>query len=377
MFTRSRRYSWLASLSCLLVPKLGTLADGVEGAPIPMRLEIELAKETYVVHENPSFTVRLVNPNDFPVELRGFEMDSYIEPEVHLLLDSGEELHLRYHPSDSAWTRSPVTIVAGGALEKQRFLWNENLPTVEWPADVGRFELQLRTHLSSARVAGEADRRRIAWERPIVELRVQSAGPSDRMAWAWLEPRFIDYEGSLKNPKPGDEHVALRRLRIYHEFLGRFADSSYAPAIRWETAKLLNEELGNNRIPEEEVADMVDLFEESLNFCLDRGGAYSDDFLKMDRHSSAESAMQFARKHNKLDLLKRIVKAVDQKYPEDEPGILYRRFLVSCETGSLEDARRVVEILDQRFPDSRYTERARRSLQFRKEEGPQQARERP
>ena len=125
---------------------------------------------------------------------------------------------------------------------------------------------------------------------------------------------------------------------------------------------LLQDELGNERIPEEEVPHMVELFDECLTFCLDQGGAYTEEFLQFRPYTGADSLMRLAGKLRRFDLLKRIVKKLDEKYPDDEEAKLYRHFAVVRETESLEAARRVAERLCRQFPDGKYHKRAEREL---------------
>ncbi len=348
-------------LSCLLVWSLlgqGVAIDGNPGQDLPMirmRLELELDIPTCAIHENFPFKVRIVNPNAFAVELRGFELSSYIEPEVHLLLETADTLHLRNGATDSAWTRTPVTILPGGVVEKERLLWNDNLPSLAWPDEPGVYQLQLKTHLSTCRIVGESKRRRIDWERPIVELRVEAPSPLDRQASDWLYQRFMEQRRTKSIPGiPRD--VEVERVRMYDEFLRRFSDSSYALAIRWETVKLLQDKLGNRAIPADDVEQMVDLFDECLTFCLKQGGAYAEEFLTWyaDGRAGGSEVLELAFMHGRGALFKRLVEEIDRKYPDDAEGILYRRVIVAGLTESMEETDKIGQKLKNRFPNSRY-----------------------
>ncbi|UCC31909.1 MAG: hypothetical protein JSU86_06450 [Phycisphaerales bacterium] len=359
MLRREIKHKWLPLVSCILLSKpVLSAGPGAGGAHVQMRLELELDRLTCVVHENLAFKVRMFNPNQFPVELRGFEMDSYIEPEVHLLLEDGKTLHLRHHPSDSAWTRTPVTIPGGGLLEKHRFLWNDNIASLAWPEHPGTFELRLDTHLSTARLVGESERRQIDWERPIAELRVRPAGPLDRQASDWLRGRLE--EEQRRKTVPGiARDVTAERIRIYAEFLDRFPDSAYAAAIRWETAKLL---VGHESTLKDEPV-MVDLFDECLMFCLERGGAYAEEFVEWDRNRGGNGYLNLAIKHERWTLVKRIVDALDHRHPEDEAGKLWRHALVVGLRESGDAARRILKTIVEEFPEDRYAEAARGRIQ--------------
>lgn len=341
-------------------------ADAQNGIPVPpinMMLELALDSPTCVLHGNFSFTVRILNPNAFPVTFRGFEMDSYIEPEIHLLRKDNSSLHLRYRALDSALTNTPITILAGQTLEKRRFLWMDNLASLAWPDIPGRYQLCASSAMLHARVGAGEVWHPVEWSFPISELRVQAPGPADRRAWEWLAPRLEQYEQALRHPNPGDESVSVRKVRIYHEFLVRFPDSSYAPAIRWETAKLLLSELGNKRVPDDEVPQLVQLLDDCLTFCLGRGGAYAEEFLEVQKGSWRNQALDFAIEHRRMELADLITDRLDERHPENESAKLYRRGFVAGYKESGEAARQILEIIVEKFPDDEYAEYARKQIE--------------
>lgn len=354
-------------LACVCVLPLLTYPGVTNGQPrqdlssVPMLLELDLDHPTSTIHENWTFTVRIVNPNNFAVELRGFEMESYIEPEVYVILENGRQVQLRYHATDSAWTKAPVHIPPGGAVEKHRFLWNDNIAATWWPKQPGTYALMLKTHLSTVLADGELRRRSIEWDHPIAMLRVLAPNALDRQASAWLLERFG--EQRRRKSVPGvPRDVTVERVRMYDEFLSRFADSSYAPAIRWETVKLLLSSLGNDRVPDDEVPQMVDLFDECIRECLDKGGAYAEEFVQWDMGIGGNRPMALAIKYGKMPLADRIVEELDKHHPEDEAAKLWRHAHLAGYEQSGKAARDILESIIKRFPDSRYANPARNQI---------------
>ncbi|UCC32196.1 MAG: hypothetical protein JSU86_07920, partial [Phycisphaerales bacterium] len=240
---------------------------------IPMRLEIILDSPRCVVLENFTLKVRMINPNDFPVTLRGFKM-GYIEPEIHFLGSDGEYHHLYYGAMDSAFHHKPVTVPAHEFLEHHRFLF-KYFDWQRWPVHPGVFALRPKTHLSRGRIDPDGEWAPIAWECPSVELRVEAQSWDDRKAVEFLRKRLLEYDEA-----PIDVHnetpVNVFRANLFREFLDRYPNAVYAPEIRWELAKLL---VGDESTLKDE--PMVDLFDECLTFCLERGGAYAEEFLEL------------------------------------------------------------------------------------------------
>ena len=80
-----------------------------------MHLEVTLESDRYVVLENIPLSVRIVNPNDYAVTLRGFDF-GYIEPKLEGTLPDGEFVHLFDGAHVSAWRKEPVVIPARASV---------------------------------------------------------------------------------------------------------------------------------------------------------------------------------------------------------------------------------------------------------------------
>ncbi len=316
---------------------------------VRMKIELVLDDSTCVVLQNFGLTVRIVNPNSFAVTIRGFTM-GYIQPEIHVLLGNEETMHLRHGAHDSAWTGTPITIPPEGVLEQRRFLFEES--SYAWPGEPGSFELVGHLDVSTARVGPKGQDHQIVWDQPAAKLRVRPQGLRDRLAMEFLQQRLQEYDDAIRLGRA--EKVNIFRAMLFREFLDRFGDTAYAPEIRWETARLLAGLLGNRAIPPEELEGMLDLFEKCLTFCLLKGGAYAEEFVKGDPRRAGYEVLELALIHRRAELFKRIVEEVDRKYPDDEEGILFRRLVVTGLTESLDKAREQAAALRERFPDGQY-----------------------
>ena len=347
----------VSTLLCALVFGVQTAADR---EVIPMYLEVVMDEETLMVYENPAFAVRIVNPNDYEVTLRGFNM-GYVEPQIHLLLDSGETRRFHSGGTDSALTSGTVTVPPRGSLSFHRFL-ADYVGWPRWPSEPGVYRLVGRSTFSTAARGGDVERRKLEWSSPAVEFRVVPGSPEDLEAIGYLRDQLVEYqEANRKGEAPA--HGAFR-VNLFCEFLERYGETAYAPEIRWELAQLLTDELGNRRIPEEDLTDALDSFEEAVSFCLDQGGAYTEELLvwKMDR--GASQVMELAGQYERWELLKRIARELDLKYPDDEAAKLYRRVFVVGRTESAAKARKVYEELAGKHGGSDYVKRAASTLRY-------------
>ena len=181
------------------------------------------------------------------------------------------------------------------------------------------------------------------------------------MAMEVLRKQLTEYRKA-----PMDVHretpVSVFRAHLFREFLERYPDVAYTPEIRWELAKLLPNEILSQWSALHDDPEMVDLFEECLTFCLDQGGAYAKEFLWWDMDKGGNRSLRLASKYKRFDLLKRVVRELDQKYPGDAEARLFRRFVVVRETESIEAARRVAETLREQFSEGKYAKSAARTL---------------
>lgn len=353
------------ALSCciVLIDGAATFAAqlGENNLVIPMRLELELDQASCVVLENFTLRMRIVNPNDFPVILRGFTM-GYIEPEVHVLLDDEKSMRLWYGAHDSAWTRTPVVVPPGGTLERHRFLY-DSFNYERWPIEPGHYKLLGKTHLSGARRSTDGERMPIEWECPAVDLRVTPQTTKDRAAMEFLRGRVVESEEEVRRGTA--EKTSTFLIRLYTDFLERHEGSAYAPEIKWELAKLLGHELANRSVSEEELPEILNLFEECLTFCLDKGSPYADDFLVWDEESGGGgTVLELVGKYKRSKLLKRLVEELDRKYPDDRESIMYRKMLVAGWTQSSGAASEVAREYRTRFPEGKHARHVAHFLEY-------------
>lgn len=349
---------WTVALWVAMFLARSPVAFAEDGRPVRMRLELELDRPTCRTFENFTVMVRIVNLNPFPVILPGFEM-GYIEPEVHVLGPDGEYHKLYYGAHDSAWTKIPITIAGRGVIERHRFVYSD-FSHERWPNEAGSFTLRCKTHISSCRLTGDGEDHPIEWELPEATIRVDAASVKDRQAMEFLQRRFA--EG------PADESrrrwSGAFRAEVFAGFLQRYGDTAYAPEIRWEAAKLLEERLGNKAIPQAEVAAMVDLFEECLTFCLGKGGAFAEEFLTWDVEGGGGNVLEVVMEHNRTRLFKQLIEELDQKYPADDEAIRYRRLLLVGATESSEKAAEEAKAFRERFPNGKYGRHLDGALRF-------------
>lgn len=327
---------------------------------IPMRLELEIESDIYVVGENFPIRLRMVNPNPFDVSLRGFEF-GYDRPRLELSIPGEDEF--RAFPRgahNSAMRRMPVTIPANSAIERHRVLYR-NFARDQWFMPPGRYRLRGTSDLSAVRVEGHDGRWRVDWTSQVATFILRMPTGRERQALEFLRERWSDFHHNLSRLEPGFDPTN-DSLKIRRDFLERYEDSLYAPEIRWEIAKLLPNEILDQWSPLHDNPEMVDLFEQCLTFCLDQGGAYAEELLRWDMDKGGNRSLRLASKYKRFDLLKRIVKELDQKYPGDAEASLFRRFVVVRETESIEAARRVAETLREQFPEGKYTKRAADNL---------------
>jgi len=336
----------------LVISATLVLIAPVRGQSVKMRLEIELDHPTCRVLENFTLKVRVVNPNRFPVILPGFEM-GYSEPEIHLVLENGETIRLYYGTTDSTRTKIPIPVPAGGVLESHRFLFSD-FSHERWPVEPGVFVLCGKTHISSCRLTLDGEQVPIEWEIPEISVRVEGTQGKDREAMQFLTDRLQD-DGS----KEGRKRVAsTHRIRIFGEFLERFDETVYAPEIRWELSKLLKQEIGERQSPYYKDLKMIALLDECLRFCVERGGAYAEEFTRWDATRGDNYNFEFALMFGRLELLRQLVGAIDARYPDDTAAKLYRKVGVLGVTESMVTASAALKELEDRFPESEYVGKA-------------------
>ena len=351
--TKSIFMPMLLGLAWLMSPLLALPVDGIDADDqvIRMRIELELDERECVVQQNPTLKVRIHNLNDFAVTLPGFTM-GYIEPEIHALAADGNWFRVYYGAMDSARHEDTVAIPAGGVLEHHRFLFN-GFSWERWPISPGVFQLRAQTHLSRARLNAEGSWNSVEWTCPITEMMVIPQTRRDRLGMDFLRAGIT--ERRAVDARPDEEPSSnVFRIGLYRDFLNRYPDVAYAPEIRWNLVRLLAAEIDSQHSVLAGDAEMLDLFAECLTFCLNRGGAYSAEFLDWDLDRGKYAFTEFAMKHGRADLLKVIVKELDGEHPNDEEARLYRRVLVAGVTESIEQARTIAKTLAQRFPEGKY-----------------------
>lgn len=179
----------------------------------------------------------------------------------------------------------------------------------------------------------------------------------DLAALEFLRHQTAELSEHQRSPECGFSSIRFQ-LGMCSQFLERFSDSAYAAEVRWRLAKLLPGEIFDQWSPLHDNPEMVELWDECLTFCLDKGGAYAEEFLSWNMDIGGNLALNRAREHKRGDLVKRIVEELNRKYPKDEEAALYRRVIAVAETESLEKARKVAASLAERFPKGTYSLKA-------------------
>lgn len=339
--------------------------------PIPMHLEVEISDDIYYVGENFPITIRIVNPHAFDVFLGGFQFGP-LEPHTEIGFPEGtvfpgeghEFVDISLGGTISAMGGPPILVPARGRLEHRRLVYSgTKVDMGHWvlmPA--GRYWIRMRSYVGAV-VRGEPKGyAKVEWTSDVVEFMLKMPVGRERTALEFLRRQAEKLAEHQRNPRPGFRSIWFK-LGMYRQFLERFSDTVYAPEIRWETAKLLYEELGNKRIPEDEVADMVDLFDECLTFCLEQGGAYAEEFIDWDMKIGGNRYLDFAVTHERWALVDQVLESLDRRHPENEAAKILRRARVTGHRESAGAARRMLETVIEKFPEHRCAEAARKQIE--------------
>jgi len=362
--------STIASFCLCLMPIVNEhvlAVDPPQSSTITLNLELVFEQASCRVFENVPLQVRIVNPNSFPVILRGFQM-GYIEPEIHVLGGDGEFHKLYYGAMDSAWNKIPVTIPAHGAIAKDRLLY-EDFAAERWPNEPGNFTLRPKTHIETCKLKDDGEDVGIDWEIRGAVLRVERATTTDQSGITFLREKLQAY-GAITDP--GKQPSGPFRIALFADFLRRYEKSTYTPEIRWELAKLLQLELGNHTALYGN-EPMQRLWSECLKFCLDCGGGFAEEFTRWDWSHGGSSAMDIARQIGDLDLTRRVASAIDARYPEDQSGILFRLMIVEGISGNQDSAAATARELETRFPKSQYAKDLPQQLESLKRNAPKKS----
>ena len=356
----------ITALGCLVV-LCGPQSTGAESGtpaypvdPISMRLELEVGAARYYVGENFPITVRIANPNGFDVYLAGFDFGA-LEPHTEIAFPGQAEFEdFSLGGTISAFGGPPVLVPARGRLEDRRLVYSgTKLDMGHWVLmSPGVYRLRMRS-TAGAVSPGESPRYTgVDWTSEEIQLTLISPSGPDLLAFQFLGEKARQLAQHMSDPDPNKPDVTRLQLSFWREFLERYADTVYAPEIRWRAAKLLLGEIGGQWSPLYNDREMIDLWEKCLTFCLGRDGAYAEAFVKLRKDEVTNDQMDLAEQFHRFDLLKKVIAGIDRKYPEDGEGILYRRAIIAGETESPAEARKLLESLLERFPAGFYSKHA-------------------
>ncbi len=368
---RPKALSVLALALCSVGLRASTTSGGALGYgpypadPVPMRLQLDFDGQRYLVGENFPIIVRIINPNTYSVYLEGFEFGR-LEPHIAMAFPEGivfpgeeEFFDISLGGMISAMGGPPVLVPARGDLQHRRLVYiGTKLDMGHWVLmPPGTYRVQVKSHVSAVTLDEPRRYTKVDWTSEVLAFTLTMPTGRDAAALEFLRQKANELAEHERTPEPGFRRVRFE-LSVYPQFLERFPDTIYAPEIRWRVAKLLDDELGNDRIAEQDVPQMLELWEQSLTFCLERGGAYAEEFVHLRKDEPTNHQMELAERLRRFDLLKRIITAIDRRYPDDEAGILFRRAIVAGHTESPGEARKILQSLVERFPDDPHAKNA-------------------
>jgi len=318
---------------------------------LPMRIELQVDKALYYVGEDFPITVRIANPNGFDVYLRGFEFGP-LEPRLMIRFPTEDD----FQDFSNAGTISPfggppVVIPASGYIEHRRLVFiDTRIYGGHWTLMApGTYRMRFDSSLTSVRRDNESDSAKIAWGLDEIGITLMMPSGRNALALEFLRGKATELAEQERNPRQGFE-TDRYKLRFYGEFLDRFGDTVYAPEIRWELTKLAAHELQDPHGPLYRDKQLADIFGQCLTYCLDRGGAYSDEFLRWELNRGGSQIMELLKQLGQFELFKRMADELDRKYPTDEEGKLLRRVWIEALTGDEDKARKIGQDLSDRFP---------------------------
>ncbi len=337
--------------------------------PIPMRLELQIDAPRVVVRENFPVTVRVVNPNPFPVQLPRFAF-CYEHPELQVSGEDGEKfISIGSRGGYLSNPRDVLSVPAEGSVSFARLL-DDGFDYLQWPMEPGTYYLRAYTPGGRGRAKGEEVSVPIDWESVPVRVNAQPASALDGRAMQFMAERLKAYRRLNRAGKA--EPYATFREQLYTEFLERFPESVYAPEIKWHLAKVLADRLGSHDVPEERAARerWTALFKECLGFCLERGGPYAEPFVNWKPVPGGSGAFHYALSNRLFEAAEMLADALDRRYPNDMAAKRYRRGLIAYKRGSMTEAEKHFAVIEKESPENPYARdirHLRRSIERRQE----------
>jgi hypothetical protein len=320
---------------------------------ISMRLDVEVNAPRVVVRENVPVTVRVVNPNPFPVELPRFAF-CYEHPELQVSGDGDNDfISIGSRGGYLSNPRDVLSVPAEGSVSFARLL-DDGFDYLRWPMEPGTYYLRAYTPGGRGRAKGEENSVPIDWEYVPVRVDVRSSSALDRRAMDFMGERLRAYRRLNRAGKA--EPYATFRERLYTEFLERFPESTYAPETKWHLAKVLADRLGSHDVPEEEAARerWAALFKECLGFCLERGGPYAEPFVNWKPVPGGSGAFHYALSNRLFEAAEMLADALDRRYPNDMAAKRYRRGLIAYKRGSMAEAEKHFAVIEKESPENPY-----------------------
>jgi|GEM_PF-2125753 len=376
-----RSVVWAATLCVPAMNAKGQDSAHYPEEPVPMRLEVDIPSDRYYVGENFPVAIRIVNPNSFDVFLGGFDFgplephteigfpEGTVFPEEARHLENEEFVDISMGGTISAMGGEPVLVPARTHIEQRRLIYiGTKLDMGHWVVmPPGTYRIRFRPTMGAVTPGQPRGYPKVNWSLDVQEFFLTMPGKRDREALEFLRHQVQVLIERERDPVAGSRSPPYK-LDMYRQFLARFSDTTYEPEIRWRTAKLLVEKLGNGWVPDEGVESMLDLLENCLTFCLERGGAYAEDFLEWHVEGGGSNVFEYVGMHCRHELFELLIRKLDERYPADEEASTYRRIVELIVTEKFNAGRVAAEAFKTKYPDSKYRrhiEGALRSLERR------------
>jgi hypothetical protein len=322
---------------------------------VQLVIEVVPGSNTCLVHENIPLTIRIKNPNAFSVRTPpglslgydGLVLEAMIADGTFARLGSAEPARAE-----------PLEIPAGATLQFQRFVYDELLLEEPWPFRSGPQSLRATFPGEDGRDAS-SNALRIEWVSKEGTIQAREGSPRDQAAWAFLARarRQLVQEKSSSNATP----LSLRLTNLYRQFLQEYGDTPYAADVRrrlvTQVERLIASDsrlMSADKIP----GDLIEVLEENVRYCLERGAPYSSEVLEVDEGKLGRDVAESLAKAGRYTTLDMMSAKLDQGGPEDRAAGLFLRAQVLAHRGDFAGARDILNTLRQDFAATRFGQKA-------------------